>query len=922
MDDDDPARTLTTGSAADDRLLREVAAAPSIPLPSDIATYVFLELGTVIDGAFRIEARLGAGGMGVVYAARDLKLDREVALKLMRLDRGAAQLGGKMPEVFEREARATARLNHSNIVTLYQFGNWNGLLYLVLERLRGETLNARLERGAVSLADGVAIMEQVARALVHTHAAGITHRDLKPQNVYLLAGGGVKVLDFGVSGLTRGADAPPGARGGGGRSTLSLAGTPGYMAPEQWAGRPQDARTDIWAVGVMLYQIVTGELPFGVGSIDGSAHMPALEDRLPEEARDLARLIASCLVAQHDMRLGSAAELAERLHEIAAKLGALTVPSAATSTTAIATARVRARRQKRGAIAAAVLAVTAATITGAAMRHSSGDRCSDASGPIARVWNGAARQQLSRRLGATATWSEIARTLDTYAGQWGPLRAGACQSESRAAAACLDDHLRTFAQLVTDLGTMDLGSALGASRALPPLSDCSDPEYIAALEHPDTATARDPAASVPYALVIAGRGRDIIHAAAFVENDVVIAALVTPGTTLAGTKLPPPRAGAASAVIARIRADGTVRWKQMLDNASALSLATSGDSVVVGGTYNANAAIGNVAFAQVPGATDGFVASFDAATGDLRWMHVVGASQEGVTRAIAADGDGNVYAAGDFSGTARFGGARVYDAAGKPETAPWVASWAKDGQLRWVQAARGTSGSRTWSIVSARDAVVFASWVRGSGVLGDRALGAGSCVIGRLAPDTGAIRWLHFERGANGRCVVDSLAVQGERIAAGGRHYHATNGGWLAELAFADGTVKWIDQLGTSDATVPKSLAFAADGSLIAAGHYADEMLQLGDIALVSNGSWDAFVARYDQTGRCVAAIGFGGATADLARWVGSAPDGRLLVAGRFETAMQIGNRNLRGSGLFDGYLIELSPELMRPRPRAASASP
>src|SRR5688572_21843846 len=181
MDDDDASEKL------DDSLLRAVAAAPSIPVPRDLATFALLEPGTVIDDAFRIEARLGAGGMGVVYAARDLKLDREVALKLMRVDRGPAQLGARLPDVFEREARATARLNHPNIVTLHQFGNWNGLLYLVLERLRGETLNARMERGDIPFAERLWIIEQVARALVHTHAAGITHRDLKPQNVFLLA---------------------------------------------------------------------------------------------------------------------------------------------------------------------------------------------------------------------------------------------------------------------------------------------------------------------------------------------------------------------------------------------------------------------------------------------------------------------------------------------------------------------------------------------------------------------------------------------------------------------------------------------------------------------------------------------------------------------------------------------------------------
>src|SRR5688572_5781395 len=145
MDDDDASEKL------DDSLLRAVAAAPSIPVPRDLATFVLLEPGTVVDDAFRIETRLGAGGMGVVYAARDLTLDREVALKLMRLDRGPAQLGAKLPDVFKREARAPARRNNQKTATLLQIATWNGLSNLVLERWGGERLNARMNAGDVWL---------------------------------------------------------------------------------------------------------------------------------------------------------------------------------------------------------------------------------------------------------------------------------------------------------------------------------------------------------------------------------------------------------------------------------------------------------------------------------------------------------------------------------------------------------------------------------------------------------------------------------------------------------------------------------------------------------------------------------------------------------------------------------------------------
>src|SRR5262249_27822634 len=156
----------------------------------------------------------------------------------------------------------------------------------------------------------------VGRALVHTHAEGITHRDLKPQNVYLLAAGGVKVLDFGVSGLARGPEAGAGGANPS-RSTLSLAGTPGYMAPEQWAGAPQDPRTDLWAIGVMLYQLVTGALPFGILRVELGARAPSLPEHVPAA---LGALVARCLETRPEHRLASARELVDAIVAIRVQL--------------------------------------------------------------------------------------------------------------------------------------------------------------------------------------------------------------------------------------------------------------------------------------------------------------------------------------------------------------------------------------------------------------------------------------------------------------------------------------------------------------------------------------------------------------------------------------------------------------------------
>jgi hypothetical protein len=305
------ARDASTDPGSFDSLLNEIAGAPPIALDSVTATLV---PGTVVDGQFEVIERLGAGGMGVVYLARDLRLGREVALKVMRLDpwRPRRDRHQALQAVFEREAIATARLNHTNVVTLHQFGSWDGAFYLVLERLRGRTLAARLAAGRVRLGEALDITEQVLRGLAHAHGLGIIHRDLKPQNVFLTDDGSVKVLDFGLAGLARAGDddAAPGMALG---TLLSRAGTPAYMAPEQRRGGPQDARADIWAAGVMLFQLVTGGLPAA------SSHRPA--SRVP---RALDALLRRALDHDPARRPADAAEMLQSLQKVRDELAGRT----------------------------------------------------------------------------------------------------------------------------------------------------------------------------------------------------------------------------------------------------------------------------------------------------------------------------------------------------------------------------------------------------------------------------------------------------------------------------------------------------------------------------------------------------------------------------------------------------------------------
>ena len=224
-------------------------------------------LTTALADRYRIERELGAGGMATVYLAHDIKHERDVAIKVLHPDLGAA-LGG---ERFLSEIRTTARLQHPHILPLLDSGEADGLLYYVMPLVRGETLRARLERERqLPIADAVRIAREVADALQHAHAQGVIHRDIKPDNI-LLQDGHALVADFGIALAVQSA--------GGQRMTqtgLSL-GTPQYMSPEQAMGeRTIDARSDLYALGAVTYEMLVGEVPFtGLGPRVSSHETPA-----------------------------------------------------------------------------------------------------------------------------------------------------------------------------------------------------------------------------------------------------------------------------------------------------------------------------------------------------------------------------------------------------------------------------------------------------------------------------------------------------------------------------------------------------------------------------------------------------------------------------------------------------------------------
>ncbi len=258
----------------------------------DAATLPFPRPGEAV-GRFTVLRELGRGGFGRVFEARDEELRRNVALKILRAT--GREVRTSVEASLRREAEAAAQLSHPNIVTIHDVGNCPVGPYLVLELLRGEPLATRLERGPLPVRAALAAAVEVCRAMVHAHAAGVLHRDLKPANVFLVEGGPAKVLDFGLA-------AAFGVRG------PVRSGTPGYMAPEQAAGGAEDERTDLYALGLLLHEMLAGVGAAGVprGTLDRPgipAPLAALVARATAPApgdrhRDAAGLLEALLEAE------------------------------------------------------------------------------------------------------------------------------------------------------------------------------------------------------------------------------------------------------------------------------------------------------------------------------------------------------------------------------------------------------------------------------------------------------------------------------------------------------------------------------------------------------------------------------------------------------------------------------------------------
>ena len=262
-------------------------------------------------GKYKIQRLMARGGMGVLYLAHDPDLDREVAIKVMSED---IMRDEQARARFYREARAAARLQHRNIVTVFDFAHDGDIPYFVMEFLRGESLSQRLRQGAAqTLLMKLDLAIQLCEGLHFAHGEGVIHRDIKPANIWLLEDGGVKLLDFGI------------AKSSTGTLTIgsSVVGSAGYMSPEQIEGQPIDGRSDLFSVGAVLFELVAGRPPFDGDSVTAvmmkivqDEPAPDLRAVAPDTPAALATAVSRALQKVPDNRYADAAQMAADLHAV------------------------------------------------------------------------------------------------------------------------------------------------------------------------------------------------------------------------------------------------------------------------------------------------------------------------------------------------------------------------------------------------------------------------------------------------------------------------------------------------------------------------------------------------------------------------------------------------------------------------------
>ena len=478
---DPPSGTPDPGSTPTETLHLGPGPAPAAPLPGGV-----LPRGTAI-GRYVILDRIGGGGMGVVYTGYDPELDRKVALKLLRPDRAAGEAARLR---LLREAQAIARLSHPNVVAVHDAGTFGDQVFLAMEYVEGTTLRRWLDEERRSWGEVVDRFALAGRGLAAAHAAGLVHRDFKPDNVLLGKDGRVRVADFGLARAAgeTGEEEPVSPESGGILASpitqLGVAvGTPAYMAPEQLRGERADARSDQFSFCVALWEALCGERPFAEGADRGEVREAPAGTRVPDRIRQA-------------LLLGLAADPAARYSDMDELLDRLARDPGA-------------GRRRWLAAGAAVLAVGGVFAGLGYLQARRGQLCSGGDVKLASVWNAERKGEVRAAFLGTGTpfaekaWTEVEGALDRYARGWTEMHRGACeatrvrgeQSEDLLDRRmfCLDQRLRETDALLGVFARSDrevVQRSVRAAAGLAPLADCADVRALTARIPPPA----DPAA--------------------------------------------------------------------------------------------------------------------------------------------------------------------------------------------------------------------------------------------------------------------------------------------------------------------------------------------------------------------------------------------------------------------------------------------
>ena len=477
-----PCRTLLSLVARSDSRAplawaASLASLGSMPRDPEATTTALLE-GTHV-GRYVLRDRLGAGAMGVVFTAHDPELDREIAIKLLRSD--LAEDAPRLPLTARllREAQAMARLAHPNVVAVHDVGWFGDHIFIAMELVKGQTLAQWLAAAHRSVAEVLAMFVAAGNGLAAAHAAGLVHRDFKPENVLVGLDGRVRVTDFGLADRAMAAGAPGAAAEC--DNPGQLAGTPFYMAPEQLAGRPVDARSDQFGFCVAVYAALTGKHPL---RRDGAIAKLPPRDRLPGW---LWRRLRRGLAADRGQRYPSMDDLLVQLAH-------------------------GPRRQRRIRVATAVVVACGVALAaiGLGADHSevgiAGPRCGGAEHLLAGVWDPSRALAIERvfhasqRSDAAAVFTAASLVLDQYANEWVAMRTDACERAGRNGHApdparnlridCLDarrGELRALTDRLVTAGDQLIDGAVIAARALGSLGVCADDVALLRPGNPETA---------------------------------------------------------------------------------------------------------------------------------------------------------------------------------------------------------------------------------------------------------------------------------------------------------------------------------------------------------------------------------------------------------------------------------------------------